>query len=73
MTRTRNDENASKDKRGRLNLYLTQARADAFERAFDLLKQRGLLTDGDELDRSRTKIIDAALEALITELTRDEM
>jgi hypothetical protein len=52
----------------RLNLYLTEPREELFEEAYNLLKEKGLLPRDMVLKRSRTEIIDRALEALIKQL-----
>ncbi|MEO1286205.1 MAG: hypothetical protein AAFV93_00450 [Chloroflexota bacterium] len=57
------------DKTGtRLNLYLTEPREELFERAFTLLKEQGKLPSTSTLKRSRTEVIDFALDALIEKL-----
>jgi hypothetical protein len=55
----------------RLNLYLTEPREQLFEEAFELLKLKGLLAENSILQRSRTEIVDFALQALIKELKED--
>ena len=61
------------DKRGsRINLYLTEPRAELFERAYTLLKAKRRLPTTAELETSRTDIVDYALDALIRELEADE-
>jgi hypothetical protein len=52
----------------RLNLYLTEPREQLFEEAYKLLKEKSLLPHDVPLKRSRTEIIDRALETLIKEL-----
>jgi hypothetical protein len=52
----------------RLNLYLTEPREQLFEEAYQLLKDKGLIVKDAPLKRSRTEIIDRALEALIKQL-----
>jgi hypothetical protein len=52
----------------RLNLYLTEPREELFEEAYNLLKEKGLIPRDMVLKRSRTEIIDRALEALIKQL-----
>lgn len=52
----------------RINLYLTEPREQLFERAFNLLKEQGKLPSTASLRRSRTDVIDFALDALIEKL-----
>ena len=57
------------DKTGtRLNLYLTEPREELFQRAYDLLKSKGMLPSTSSLKRSRTDVVDFALDALIEKL-----
>lgn len=62
----------NQNKRMRVNLYLTRKRSLLFEHAFDLLQKKGMLDKAAELDRSRTMIVDHALEALIRELDKKD-
>lgn len=52
----------------RLNLYITEPREQLFEEAYQLLKEKGLLTGEHPMKRSRTEIVDFALQALIKQL-----
>ena len=56
----------------RINLYVTEPREELFEQAFTLLKARGMLPSTAQLRRSRTEIIDYALDALIQKLDTAE-
>lgn len=57
------------DTRGkRINLYVTEPREQLFIQAFDLLKEQGKLPSTARLQRSRTEVIDYALDALIQTL-----
>jgi hypothetical protein len=50
------------DKRGsRINLYMTEPRAEQFLRAFELLKVKRRLPTTAESETSRTDIVDYAL------------
>lgn len=61
------------DKTGtRLNLYLTEPREELFDRAFNLLKMQGKLPSTATLKRSRTEVIDFALDALIAQLEHED-
>lgn len=61
------------DKTGtRLNLYLTEPREELFQRAYDLLKARGMLPSTSSLKRSRTDVVDFALDALIEKLEDED-
>lgn len=60
-------------KRGRpLTIYLSQPREELFEEAYDLMRERGMLPSTAQLNRSRTVIIDMALDALVEKLRDDE-
>lgn len=60
-------------KRGRpLNIYLSEARERQFKEVFDLMKAQGLLPSTAELNRSRTLIIDHALDALKDRLSSSD-
>ncbi|GAB4517076.1 MAG: hypothetical protein OHK0046_23360 [Anaerolineae bacterium] len=60
-------------KRGRpLNIYLSEAREKQFVEVFDLMKAKGILPSTADLNRSRTLIIDHALDALKARLLQDE-
>jgi hypothetical protein len=52
----------------RLSLYMTEPREELFAEAYKLLKEKGLLPRDMPLKRSRTEIVDRALEALIKQL-----
>lgn len=57
------------NQRGRpLTVYLNQPREARFEEAFQLLQARGLLPTTAILNRSRSQVIDFALEALVEKL-----
>ncbi len=56
-------------KRGRpLTIYLNQPRDARFQEAFQLLQTKGLLSADATLSRSRSHVIDFALQALIEKL-----
>lgn len=55
----------------RLNLYLTEPREELFKRAYELLKEKGMLPSTSSLKRSRTDVVDFALDALIEKLEND--
>lgn len=55
----------------RINIYFTEPREHLFERAYDLLKNKGMLPSTATLRRSRTDVIDFALDALIDKLEND--
>lgn len=56
----------------RINIYFTEPREELFERAFDLLKSKGMLPSIATLRRSRTEVIDFALDALIAKLEDED-
>lgn len=56
----------------RINIYFTEPREELFERAFDLLKTKGMLPSIATLRRSRTEVIDFALDALIAKLEDED-
>ena len=56
----------------RINLYMTEARAEQFQRAFELLKTKRRLPSKAELETSRTDIIDYAMDALLRELEAED-
>ena len=55
----------------RINIYFTEPREELFTKAFHLLKSKGMLPSTAELRRSRTDVIDFALDALIEKLESD--
>lgn len=55
----------------RVNIYFTEPREKLFERAFNLLKEQGKLPSTIDLRRSRTAVIDFALDALIEKLENE--
>lgn len=56
-------------RRGRpLTIYLNQPRETRFQEAFELLQAKGLLPAEAALNRSRSQVIDFALQALIEKL-----
>jgi hypothetical protein len=67
------DKPNSKNEAGiRINLYMTEARAEQFQRAFELLKAKRRLPSKAELETSRTDIIDYAMDALLRELEAED-
>ena len=56
----------------RINIYFTEPREVLFERAFNLLKAKGKLSSIATVSRSRTEVIDFALDALIAQLESEE-
>jgi hypothetical protein len=56
----------------RISLYLTEPREELFQRAFDLLREKGMLPSTSSLNNSRTDIVDFALDALIEKLEKDK-
>jgi hypothetical protein len=56
----------------RINLYMTEPRAEQFQKAFELLKAKRRLSSKAELETSRTDIIDYALDALLRELEAED-
>lgn len=65
------DEN--KAKRGRpLNIYLSESREKLFQEVFDLMQAQGLLPSTADINRSRSLIIDYALDALKAKLKEEE-
>jgi len=55
----------------RINLYLTEPREELFKRAYELLRKNNMLPSTSDLRRSRTEIVDFALDALIEKLEDD--
>ena len=55
----------------RINLYLTEPREELFKRAYELLRKNNMLPSTSDLRRSRTEIVDFALDALIEKLEGD--
>lgn len=62
---------AGKNTGERVNIYFTEPRAELFEKAFYLLKEKGKLPSTADLRRSRTDVIDFALDALIEKLEKE--
>ncbi len=59
-------------KRGRpITIYMNQPREELFEQAFNLLKSKGMLPSTANINRSRTDVIDFALDALIAKLKQE--
>ncbi|GAB5491131.1 MAG: hypothetical protein Phog2KO_13460 [Phototrophicaceae bacterium] len=56
----------------RINIYFTEPREELFERAYNLLKGKGMLPSTATLSRSRTDVIDFALDALVAKLEQDD-
>jgi hypothetical protein len=54
----------------RINLYLTEPREQLFERAYELLREKGMLPSTSSVNNSRTDIVDFALDALIEKLEK---
>ena len=55
----------------RINIYFTEPRERLYTRAFNLLKAKGMLPSTAELRKSRTDVIDFALDALIQKLENE--
>jgi hypothetical protein len=55
----------------RINIYFTEPREALYTHAFNLLKEKGKLPSTSDLNRSRTDVIDFALDALIRELENE--
>jgi hypothetical protein len=56
----------------RINIYFTEPREALYTRAFNLLKEKGKLPSTSDHNRSRTDVIDYALDALIRELESEK-
>lgn len=56
----------------RINIYFTEPREQLFEKAYNLLKGKGMLPSTATLSRSRTDVIDFALDALVAKLEQDD-
>jgi hypothetical protein len=56
----------------RISLYLTEPREELFERAYKLLREKGMLPSTSSVNTSRTDIVDFALDALIEKLEKQQ-
>ena len=55
--------------RGRpLTIYMSQPREELFQKAFELMRENGILPSTSNVSQSRTEVIDHALDALIEKL-----
>lgn len=62
---------AGKNTGERVNIYFTEPRAELFEKAFNLLREKGKLPSTANLRSSRTDVIDFALDALVEKLENE--